>query len=695
MSGANMPKVVPVLLDGFDVAIQRQQIMKSNYPWVAAFCTKEYTDEAHPDLRAFPYWKIREVKYGNNICLLFRALFYFKDFYHDKSHIFWPAVASGFSIKPELLQGTVGYLEDARRAHRRNFTSQSVSETAKAADKWLEYLDTSPTFGRHGVLPDSNPRAIADAFFKNHRKRLINCANILLGPQRSPPSSYDSYRPSQFAKPVAPSKSPTPPLPAPDVRVKVEPGPGDDDQDQFHQPAPKRPAPQDFDDEVPVPKRPHLTVAVQPDHDQEPVQQQAVESSGERHLPPRPPTPVATPISQSGENQSMSASECPSHLPPKPPTPVVATPASQSAGNQSMSASQAPSEIPTPVATPVSQSGQNPSRDVDAHEPFDKQAESEEDVSWKIKAMELQEKLAETEAMLKTTPNISQLEISVKNGLDGMTGNLATILDLIQTMADSLNFFQESVGDVGTKLDASASRDRKTGETVLLQLENIDESIKALAERMTKPDDEQNNSIRKLETLLTPLQGMADSVRQLKEEVHRQKAVEAKPSPPSPTRESQQKLLDPIREIAEGLKALRNEVSDMRADQKKQSQAEAVAPPPAQQSISPQIESLLREQNKHMERMARDMARLQSQVPTKSTEIVTATGRQPQPQNIRQAMMAAERDLRHHLQLIRTFYDHMDGSLLMHRDTIKNAADLILCLEQSVRLSQAGQKYTH
>ncbi|KAJ4292836.1 hypothetical protein N0V88_005494 [Collariella sp. IMI 366227] len=166
------PKADPIFLYGFCFQTQKKQIF--NQQWACAFHTSWYTNEQHPmwDSIDDPS-KRREVRYGNNIAVLFYALLHLRKFYGQDS--LWAAVARGFNTSATVARKTAEILTEARREHRGR-PSKDTSETAHAADDWINFLDSRPTHPRGG----SNPEVFkaAEEFFKTQDKRMLNAARV-------------------------------------------------------------------------------------------------------------------------------------------------------------------------------------------------------------------------------------------------------------------------------------------------------------------------------------------------------------------------------------------------------------------------------------------------------------------------------------------------------------------------------------
>jgi len=124
--------------------------------------------------------KRREIRYGNNIYVLFRALLHLRRFWGQDS--LWSAVAKGFNTSGSVVRATAEALTEARRAQRVK-KSRDVSDTARAADEWIDFVDSQPKGLR--VLSDPEVYKVAEAFFKEQEKKHLNAARVPTDPRRS------------------------------------------------------------------------------------------------------------------------------------------------------------------------------------------------------------------------------------------------------------------------------------------------------------------------------------------------------------------------------------------------------------------------------------------------------------------------------------------------------------------------------
>ncbi|KAL2024887.1 hypothetical protein VTK56DRAFT_3586 [Thermocarpiscus australiensis] len=206
------PKVDPIMLFGFCFVTQQRQDF--NNSWACAFLTSWYTDEQHPMWDSLDDTdKRREIRYGNNIFVLFRALLHCKRFYGQDS--LWPAIARGFNTSQTVVKATVNILTEARRVQRHK-QARDVSDTARAADDWIDFLDSQETYPR--MLSDPEVYKVADAFFMSLEKKILNAARVPLD-RRSSMHITNTYRPLPNGR--VEEANPSPHLP-PTTSVKSE-----------------------------------------------------------------------------------------------------------------------------------------------------------------------------------------------------------------------------------------------------------------------------------------------------------------------------------------------------------------------------------------------------------------------------------------------------------------------------------------
>lgn len=183
----------PILLWGFCFTTQQNQ--RFNNQWACAWLTSWFTDEQYL-LSVGDQDKQREIRYGNNIAVLFRALLHLKSFYGQDG--FWVAVGRGFNTSQTVARTTAEILIEARRAQRGK-PAKEVSETARAADDWIDFLDSQPAHPR--MLSDPELFKAAAAFFISQEKKWVNAARVPVSPR----NSLQVYRPSPGPSGASPS----------------------------------------------------------------------------------------------------------------------------------------------------------------------------------------------------------------------------------------------------------------------------------------------------------------------------------------------------------------------------------------------------------------------------------------------------------------------------------------------------------
>ncbi|KAM7194380.1 hypothetical protein V8F33_007268 [Rhypophila sp. PSN 637] len=297
-----------VILRDFDPDTQ----MRINFhPAVcAAFFDPLYTDEDDAELSwVFPRGnelKKREVKYSNNIAVLFKALYQFREFHSWK--IFWSAIATGWKANAACIQVVANILVQARRNYRRDHgLQQSVCQTAKAADLWIEFLDSNgpaqpPVQGHTNILYPA-----VNEFYDKTERKMVNAGRV----------------PRDFTIRSSPPESvPDKPLIRVSVssRVKKE-GQGSDQQDDrsiVDRPTRKRsrsPCPS----EGPTSKRPNNTVTVTDGpRGEEAASSVLPKVGGTQSLPPNQQAKPPASTNNTPQTTNMSSEEEAPETPPKP-----------------------------------------------------------------------------------------------------------------------------------------------------------------------------------------------------------------------------------------------------------------------------------------------------------------------------------------------------------------------------------------
>ncbi|KAK3346615.1 hypothetical protein B0T25DRAFT_552431 [Lasiosphaeria hispida] len=207
-----MAQSQPIYLFGFDFG--KQERLKFNHSWSAAFLTPKFTNEEAELLQISCYkhdgLKKREVKYGNNVTVLFEVLSHIRDFYHPEQEWFWQALCQpkGFNTNIQLMQDMVNILTEARRVFRRK-GSRDKYNTALAADRWIDFLDN-----RKVPAVEDATAAHHEALYKFRKleRTMVNSANIPLDISVRGLNHFNTWRPGSDPSPTNKSLRGLPPL---------------------------------------------------------------------------------------------------------------------------------------------------------------------------------------------------------------------------------------------------------------------------------------------------------------------------------------------------------------------------------------------------------------------------------------------------------------------------------------------------
>lgn len=175
----------PILLFGFDFDVQAKQSF-GRTKWGAQYLRKMYTDTEDRRMMVLPKssYKRLEIVYGNNMAVLFRALLHCSEYYGEKG--FWTAIGRGFDANAEDIHNIASILTEARRICRSGDSGPPESETARWADRWLDFMQSFQY--RIEVSPDwkttshSRLNSIADDFYESMKKfKLVNAGSVPYG----------------------------------------------------------------------------------------------------------------------------------------------------------------------------------------------------------------------------------------------------------------------------------------------------------------------------------------------------------------------------------------------------------------------------------------------------------------------------------------------------------------------------------
>ena len=182
-----------------------------------------------------------------------------------------------------------------------------------------------------------------------------------------------------------------------------------------------------------------------------------------------------------------------------------------------------------------------------------------------------------------------------------------------------------------------------------------------------------------ISTMMDSMHTIVDSLNLLQDDISglsRQQAELTAALPAQTGKADTSSLLQPIQDIAHSVKVLTDEVHALK-------QRTSLAPSPPQPANSA-LEALLQEQNSRIDKLTHEMASMQAQM-------VTSLPRQ-QPQTLRQAMDAAERELSHHMATIQRFYHQLDGTRGGNRAVTERTADCLAMLQQTVQTAKMWQQ---
>lgn len=178
----------PILLRGFD---RRRQfdISFQTIAFGAVWLRRIYTDEEadHITLRTRDNeFRLQEVRYGNNIAILFKACYHLRQYYDARD--FWPAIARGFGASADVVRNMVELFSEARSIFRRNNPDEedfTRSGANIAADRWLDFLANRRRDSHVGwETRDSQASSSeifehARAFYKNSEGKQVALAKVL------------------------------------------------------------------------------------------------------------------------------------------------------------------------------------------------------------------------------------------------------------------------------------------------------------------------------------------------------------------------------------------------------------------------------------------------------------------------------------------------------------------------------------
>ncbi|KAK3896648.1 hypothetical protein C8A05DRAFT_20423 [Staphylotrichum tortipilum] len=577
--------------------------------------------------------KRREIRYGNNIYLLFRALLHCRRFYGQDN--LWQAVARGFNTNSTVLQATAEILTKARRAQRSK-PSKDVSDTAMAADDWIQFLDSRPPHPRGP--PDPEVHKVAEAFFKDQGKKLLNAARVPINGRaafrHSARGPVDEMGLSPRLPPSSPMKLDSPREPAAD-------------RNRFPPLAHKRSASPHRDDRSPKFRR--FESDGRPPPRNEPDRHGALDE-----LPMIQPTRSPPRPTQSGPAQALRATQ------PAPPTSprVKREPAASRSAPMASSAQPAAKGDSTGPPAQADRPAQ-PRPQENAAQPRPPPTGP-----------------ARTEAVPKPAQPASSEPRSWqrREGASGLSIQAAP--DDRSALHARIASLERQLTETKAKLGASLTATTPTTPSIPIQL----------VQEMAGLKRDMGSATNAIGTMMESMHDIVDSLNSLQDEVsalatqQKEHLSSTAPPPAQPTPANLDALLAPLDTLTTTVTTLRADLATLKA----------TTTPPTPSPSNPTLESLLQAQSARMDKLAHQLANVQA---SQAQLLARPQGSsQGQPQTLRQAMAAAERDLRHHLGTVQQFYHHTaaGGGVGASRAVTERTADLLATLSEGVRVAQAG-----
>ncbi|KAK4246588.1 hypothetical protein C7999DRAFT_42009 [Corynascus novoguineensis] len=579
--------------------------------------------------------KRREIRYGNNIYVLFRALLHCRKFYGQDS--LWVAIGRGFNTSPTIVRVTAEILTEARRAQR-NKPSKDTPDTARAADEWIDFLDSFDP--RNRGLSDPEVYKVTDAFFKEQDKRHLNAAGVPVNSRQRPLYIFNGGRP-----PAGDSfDGANPPIRGSGMPLKLE-SPRESDRHRALPFERKRSG-------SPEPSSASKSRRVSYD-----TRRPRLES--ERHgaldeLPNIQPT-------QSPPRQDQSRP-----APPAQPAQATQSVAQQTTPQQKLNGSNAPglsarAAQVAPQPTTQAQIDAAPIKMQSAQSLFSKEHDTRPPPSG-----------PKEQAVLKT---------SASSNIDDASALRARIASLEKQLAEAKIKLASPASAPDTSLPNQLGEDmvalKKEMATATNAVSTIMESMHDIVDNLQAMQGE-------IATLSTEQRDLKTNISELTTSSN-----DGTKDPKFDLKFDLNTILQPLQELNSKVDSLRTEVSELKKAQPTPSTDPSSQP---NGNDTKQLEALLQSQAARLDKLSQQMATLQQaqQQPSPQPPLSGQPQQQQQPQSLRQAMAAAERDIRQHLATVQTFY-HRDGGTGANRAVTERTADLLATLSEAARAAQAGQ----
>lgn len=204
-----------ILLPGFDY--DEQLMLEFHAPsFNCMWLRRTYTDEAHPKIQYYidhlhgktPESLLREVRYGNNITLLFRACSACRRYLDSPDY--WAAVGSGFAATADQVRHVVDIIVRARKIYLDHSVDAGPrSATTAAVDQWIYNLEHRITDNAYRPTANRSVFEATSKYYADAKTKFlqVDSANMLLKPlvdeprkgrKRSPSPTFTG--PSRSAK---------------------------------------------------------------------------------------------------------------------------------------------------------------------------------------------------------------------------------------------------------------------------------------------------------------------------------------------------------------------------------------------------------------------------------------------------------------------------------------------------------------
>ncbi|KAM7191708.1 hypothetical protein V8F20_009185 [Naviculisporaceae sp. PSN 640] len=611
-----------VILRDFDPDIQRE--IQFHAPIRAAFFDSQYTDENDAELT----WicspendgKKREVKYGNNIAVLFKALYHCRQFYGCRR--FWGAVAVGWKASGGMVEAVARILTKARRAYRDGpGRARDACQTARAVDQWIDYLDSCPV--NQQVHPNLDPsdldllRSIAKDFYAQFRHKMVNAARIPKSPMGQRSSNSQSALPDKPPVPTEPSAFRRARLPErpPPVHTEAQ---GYDRNDPVQSSRKRSRSPST--DENRRAKRPHQTTPDTTRREEHAQQDYRHQQSDSAQSEPRPPISREDTFHIRGSALKEAESK-----------------------RTDIGASPAPTN--------------------ESHTTFKYSTTSEDLI------MERQAATAAVVMQLQQSNNEIKADLASFKGLmENLTDSVAMIVDHVESLRKDVTELKQQGEDDGLRSECLVKLEtlvqKAAGDVMCLKGDVM--GLKTISEARTQKQEEyQQQDQAKTATNLELMQEMRSSIKTMADEISELKFQQKQAPPPVPPVQ-----LDDIKALMEGLFAqqeakIQSQVEGLLAshETKIKSRIEGLFDQ-HEVNMKPQFTGFLGEQTDKIDTLKQEIIKMKSEVisaiSTASATPVAPASKHENRVSLARVLSAAEDDIKQHKHYLEYFYNHLN-----------------------------------